>query len=271
MNIKHSGPALTRSAAGVAVTVLLASGGLLSIGAAHAQFVPPMTLIGSVRDSAGIVPEGLSVDAFVGNTLCGSSKTFFVGEGDGRATIYRVNVASREDKQGCGSNGADVRVRIGERFATGSVKWEIGYTPFDVAFGTATPAPIPTSTPVSRAASPGAAGTSVVNTPTPSLTAAGGDTTPPVGTPAVAPGTQTPASTSTSLSSATPTLRGGVTTGNTTGGSGGSGDDGFPVWAAVVAALGGIALVGGGVGFMMARSRKDEEDAEALTPPAPEL
>ena len=270
MNIRSSGSALTRAAVVVSATALLAGGGLIPSGTAYAQFGPPMSVFGSISDSAGTIPEGVAVEAYVGNTLCGKGKTQFTGDGDGRVTVYLTNVVSREQTPNCGSSGADVRVKVGDRFAPGSVKWEAGPQRFDVTFGTATPAPIPTFTPTPRRTTPGATGTDAPNTPTPGRPA-GADTTPPAGTPAVAPGSPTEASTSTSTSSATPTLRGGVTTGNTTGGSGGSGDGGFPVWAAVVAALGGIALVGGGVGFMMARSRKDEEDAEALTPPAREL
>ena len=62
-----------------------------------------------------------------------------------------------------------------------------------------------------------------------------------------------------------------MSTGTTSGVSGTPGGDGFPVWAAVVAALGGVALVGGGVGFMMARNRRDDEDIEPLTPPGADL
>ena len=253
---------LRLSIAGVAIALLGPLGGA---DAVHAQFGPPMSVFGSISDSAGAIDDGVTVEGYVGNTLCGKGRTQFTGDGEGRVTVYFVNVVSREQTSNCGTAGADVRIKIGERFAPGSVKWDAGPQRFDVTFGTATPAPIPTFTPTPPRTTPGASGTGPAGTPTPVGTPAG-PATPGAGGSATASGTATRAATGTA--SATPTLRGGVTSTGGGSGSGGGGDDGFPVWAAVVSVLGGVALVGGGVGFMMARNRGGEDDPESPVSPA---
>jgi hypothetical protein len=220
------------------------------------NLAPPMSVFGSISDSEGVVPEGLAVEAYVGNTLCGKGKTQFTGDGDGRVTVYFANVVSREQTAGCGTNGSDVRVKIGDRFATGSVKWEAGPKRFDIVYGSATPAPIPTFTPTPTPPRTAPA-TASAATPTPpgpassataSTTTAAGSSTTASGTPG-----------SSATSSPTATLRGGVTSNISPVSAGGASDDGFPIWAGVLAALGGLALAGGGVGFLMARKRADDD------------
>jgi hypothetical protein len=71
-----------------------------------------------------------------------------------------------------------------------------------------------------------------------------------------------------------PTLAGGITNAAAggsggTGGSGGGG--GFPLWGIAILVLGGIAVVGGGVGYAMSRSNNDELDRPlARREPEPE-
>jgi hypothetical protein len=251
----------------------LATLALLGAPPAGAQvFGPPMTLFGSITDSEGPVAEGLPVEAYVGNTLCGRGVTEPTGDGDGRVIVYAVHVVAREQTAGCGSLDAVVRVKIGDRFATQTATWEAGPKQLDITFGSATPAPIPTFTPTpTRTPSPTpnasqltptpqgtANGTAPAGSPTPDT---GGMTTPrPAGTiPAGSPGAGSPF----------PTTPGGVVTSPSGGGGGSQGGGGFPVWAAVVLVLGGIALVGGGVGFAMAKSRTSGADEEADEPPLP--
>jgi hypothetical protein len=228
------------------------SGAGLAVLPARAQvFGPPMTVFGSVTDSAGAVPEGLPVQAFVGDRVCGKGRTQFTGDGESRVTVYFADVVSREQTSGCGSDGAVVRIQVGDRFAMQTGHWKMGPVQLDLTFGDATPAAIPTFTPAARTTRPPA-------TPDPASSEPAGSATPTANSPVPAE-TGVPAT-----PSATPTLRGGLLTSASTGrGSGGSGGDdgggGFPVWAAVVLVLGALATVGGGVGFAMARTRRDDD------------
>jgi hypothetical protein len=262
-------PTAPRAIVLAVVSVPLAALTLLSVSIAGAQvFGPPMTLFGSITDSEGPVDVGLPVEAYVGDTLCGRGVTEATGDGDGRVTVYAVHVVAREQTAGCGSLDAVVRVKIGDRFATQTATWEAGPKQLDITFGSATPAPIPTFTPTpTRTAEPTANPSQVTPTPqgTPNGTTPGASptngaaTTPrPTGTiPAGSPGAGSPF----------PTTPGGVTTNPPGGGGGSSNGGGFPIWAAVVLVLGGIALVGGGVGFAMAKSRSGAADDGGEEPP----
>ena len=223
--------------------------------AAAQAFGPPMTLYGSVADSAGPIDAGLPVEAFIGEVSCGKGKTETTGEGAGQVTAYVVDVVTREQKAGCGSLNAEVRVQIGDRFAIQTARWNAGPIRVDVTFGDATPAPIPTFTPTpTRTPGPDA-------TPTPPNSAT------PGGSPA-ASATQesaTPANSATGAARTATTLRGGVIRQDQSGsGDGSDSGGGFPIWAAVVLVLGAIAVVGGGAGFMLSRSRSaTPEDADS--------
>lgn len=220
--------------AGVAAAALLALPG--AAGTARAQvFGPPMTLFGSITDAAGPIDAGVPVEAYVGDKLCGKGKTEFVGEGANRVTAYATDVVSREQTAGCGSIGVEVRVRIGDRFATQTVKWQQGPVRLDVTFGNATPAAIPTFTPTPR------------RDPTANPNQTG---TPAPGSSAQANGTRT------SAASPAPTLRGGVETRNLQARGEDSGG-GFPVWAGILLGLAVLGAAGGTIGFLMARRDND--------------
>lgn len=232
------------------------AGGLIAaatFSVAAAQFDPPSTIFGSVADSAGDVPDGLPVEAYIGDTLCGTKgSTEFTGDGAARVTVYVVDVVSESQIAGCGAPGRDVRIKIGDRFASQTAKWNPGPVQLDLTFGSASPAVIPTFTPAPT------------RTPEPASTPQPGETGTPataVGTvetiPAGSPGAGSPVSSpSGGISSATPGAQSAST------GSGG----GFPVWGVVVLILGGIAAVGGGVGYAMSRSRADSMDDDILPP-----
>lgn len=227
-----------------ALVLLLAFAGALGISMALAQFPPPSTFFGSVTDSAGVVTEGLPVEAYVGDKLCGKGFTQFTGDGDAKVTVYFADVVSREQTTGCGTDGVDVRIKIGDRFAPQTGQWKAGPVQVNVTFGTATAAPIPTFTPAPTRipASGPASGTAEPGT---------GGSESPVGTiPAGSPGAGSPVV----------TLAGGLT--SSIPGPGrpeGEDDGGFPIWAAIVVGLGGIAVVGGGVGYVMSRSNHEDE------------
>ncbi len=221
----------------------LAGAGLFIASTATAQIpFPPATVFGSITDSAGPVPEKLKVEAYVGDTLCGEGETGFTGDGNSRVTVYFADVVSDTQTAGCGKSGADVRLKIGDRFATQTFKWEAGAVQLNVVFGDATPAAIPTFTP----------------TPPRTATPAAGSTESPQGgqgggavetIPAGSPGAGSPVPRSGGITSSTPA-------------TGESSDDGggFPIWAVAVLVLGGVAVVGGGIGFAMSRTRTGEED-----------
>jgi hypothetical protein len=201
---------------------------------------PPSTVFGSVTDDAGPIDEGLPVEAYIGDILCGEGETGFTGDGDAQVTVYYADVLSEQQVEGCGAAGKEVTLKIGERFATQTFLWEQGPVHLDVTFGNATPAPIPTRTPTPTP------------TPAPETTAAPTEGEGAVET--IAPGTP-------GAGSPVPTSRGGVTSSDVGSGGGGDGDGGgFPIWAVAVFLLGGLAVVGGGVGFAMSRNREDEDD-----------
>ena len=234
-----------------------------SVNAASAQFSPPSTVFGSVTDSGGGVPENLPVEAYIGSLLCGTKgKTQFTGDGAARVTVYFIDVLHESQTPGCGKDGADVRIKIGDRFAPQTTKWRAGPVQLDVTFGNATPAVIPTFTP---------APTTPTSTPRPGTTAAAVATA-VAGTPSAA-GSSQPVGTipagSPGAGSPVPTLRGGVTSSTPTAQQAdASGGGGFPIWGVVLLVLAGVAALGGGVGYAMSRGRTDGPDDDDLLPPS---
>lgn len=252
-------PTIAPAGAALVASALLALAALLN---ASAQGIPgpPSTVFGSIADSEGPVEAGLPVEAYIGDTLCGEGLTEHVGEGEGRVTVYWADVFVEGQTPGCGYDGAEIRLKIGDRFAPQTATWQAGPVRLDITFGSATPVPIPTPTPTPpRSAQTPSGGPSTEGQQSDDGSpGSGGEGGGPVETiPAGSPGAGSPV----------PTLPGGVTSSDIAGGSGGSGDDGggFPVWAAVVIVLGGIAAVGGGVGYAMSRSSRGTEDDSFLS------
>jgi hypothetical protein len=193
---------------------------------AAAQFGPPSTMFGSITDAGKTVESGLVVEAYVGETLCGKNETRFTGDGSARVTVYSVHVVSREQTAGCGFEGADVRIKVGDRFAEQTAKWTPGPVELNLTFGGATPAPIPTFTPsptteggANASGTPGAGGTS---------------------------------------------SRGGVTSTSPSASSSaveGDDDGGFPIWVTVALVVVALGLVGGGAGYALSRNRGSAGEA----------
>lgn len=245
---------LARCLARPLIAMLLAASLSATALTASAQFDPPSTIYGSVTDAEGDVPEGLEVEAYIGDVLCGTrGTTEYTGEGSARVTVYVVDVVASSQVDGCGVTGARVRIKIGDRFAEGTAAWQPGPVQFDVTFGGASPAPIPTFTPApTRTPAPANTQTPPSNGETPT------SNTPENGTPGaietIPPG---------SPGAGSPVTRpGGVTSSDPGAQESNSGGGGFPVWGVVVLVLGGIAAVGGGVGLMMARNRNEDELVE---------
>ena len=241
-------PLLSRFAARLLVVAALSIPAAATL--ASAQFAPPSLVFGSVADSAGPVAEGLPVEAYIGGTLCSSKgKTEFVGEGAARVTAYLVTVLSEPDRAGCGKDGIEVRIKIGERFAPQTAKWSsVGYVQLDVTFGNAAPAAIPTFTPTVAPPTP-------VSTPAPGASPVAGGAVETI--PAGSPGAGSPA----------PTLKGGVTSSTPAAQRASTTDDGgFPVWGIVLLGLLGVGAVGGGIGYAMSRTRASEDADDDLRP-----
>ena len=248
-------PALWRWAIAFGTVVLAATGGATAL----AQQIPspPSTIFGSVTDDAGVVPEHLPVQAYVGETLCGTrGETQFTGDGDARVTVYYVDALSAEQTPGCGKPDVEVRIKIGDRFAKQTAKWQAGPVHVDVTFGNATPAAIPTFTPVPKPSGVANSQTQTSQNGTPSASRTG-----QVGTVAAgSPGAGSPF----------PTSQGGITSSTGPTSSGGGGGGGFPLWGVALAVVAGIALLGGSVGYAMSRSNKDDEPGDSLPPYSPD-
>lgn len=228
---------------------------------------PPSTIAGSITDAEGPVPAGLTVEALIGNKVCGTSETAYTGDGDARVTVYVVDVVSETQIEDCGRDGVPVRIRVGDRLSEEPVAWDQGLVVFNITFGDVTPDPIPTFTPTTQP--------TATNTPQPNASQPPTEGTPGEGTPGQ---TRTPGQGGGNLTAtATGDDPDGTTTATPTGelssttpGTPGSGDDGdgggIPVWAIVLLALGGIAAVGGGVGYMMSRSGGSSSGDEEAAP-----
>lgn len=217
---------------------------------AFAQFSPPSTVFGSISDSGGQVEAGLPVEAYIDGKLCGTKgKTEYTGEGSSRVTVYVVDVVSDEQISGCGKDGKEIQIKVGDRFASQVAKWTPGPVQLDLSFGGATPVAIPTFTPApTRTPEP-------AGTPQPGQTPGAVQTIPP-GSPGA--GSPVPGST-----------RGGVTSATSGQQAAVGGDDdggGMPVWAIALFVLAGIGAVGGGVGYVMARNRSETGDDDLLPP-----
>ena len=221
----------------------------LAVAGVAAQFSPPSTVLGSISDSSGPVPEGVKVEAYIGSVQCGlGGKTYYAGEGSDRVTVYVVDVVSESQTPGCGADNKEVRIKIGDRFVAQPVKWSAGLVRMDVTFGNATPVAIPTSTPApTRTPEPGV-------TPQPNQTAGQVATIPPG-----SPGAGSPVATAPQggMTSATPGQQAASANGD---------DGGVPVWAIALLVLGGIGAVGGGVGYFMARNNRDSGGDDLLPP-----
>jgi hypothetical protein len=221
-----------------------------------------MTVFGSIADSAGDVPANLPIEAYIGDRLCGRGSTQRTGDAPGQVTVYFADVVSREQTAGCGSDGDEVRIKVGDRFAPQTARWRAGPVQLHLTFGTATPAPIPTFTPTPRRASPSPVETitpvptrppATPQQPTPGASASPSATVTATGSasPSVSPGSSTP--------TLNPTRPGGLRIQDPRPGDP-AGDGGFPVWGLVLIGAGVLCLAGGLVGILLARRNADADE-----------
>jgi hypothetical protein len=96
-----------------------------------------------------MVAEGTSVQAYVGDQLCGESTVFTVHPGP---NMYQIVVLPDALRAGCGREGASVRFTIGGEPANEDAVWERGVHRLQLTIGdppppTPTPTPWPTPSP----------------------------------------------------------------------------------------------------------------------------
>ena len=217
---------------GSVVVALVAAAGIAAARPAQNLPSPPSTFFGSINDASGPVKAGVTVEGLIDGKVCSKGgKTEHTGAGKAQITVYAVDVDSDSQTPGCGKAGSTVTIKIGDRTAQQTGKWDAGPVHLNITFGDVTPLPIPTFTPTST-------GTA---------------------RPTVVIGTQTPRPTT--LSSAVPTLKGGVA-GSPVAGASDSGGGGFPIWAIVLIVVAALAVAGGGAGVVIARNHRAESEGD---------
>ncbi|HKS91414.1 MAG TPA: hypothetical protein VJQ83_05750 [Tepidiformaceae bacterium] len=214
---------------GTALIALVAAAGVAVARPAQNIPSPPSTFFGSINDAAGPVQAGLPVEGLINGKVCSSKggKTEHTGSGKAQITVYAVDIESDSQTPGCGKQGSVVTIKIGDRTAQQTGKWDAGPVKLDITFGDVTPLPIPTFTPTST------------GTPAPTVSI----------------GTQTPRPTT--LSSAVP---GGVTGSPSAAASAHDSGGGFPIWAIVLIVVAALAVAGGGAGLFIARNHRADGD-----------
>ena len=98
------------------------------IGAASAQGGPaslPLAFNGTITDPEGAVAAGLNVETYIGDReeSCNNSSAMTYRRAGESVTRYWVTVAHSSQLAGCGAEGAQVRFRIGDRYAATTGTW----------------------------------------------------------------------------------------------------------------------------------------------------
>lgn len=114
---------------------------------AFAQQPPqlPAVFYGTVSVDGAAVPEGTEVRAFVGGQDCSQDAARARREGD--VSVYVVTVMHDSQRAGCGSPGASVTFRVGEREAGQRGAWQTGQQLLNLNAGRGEPLPLPSPTP----------------------------------------------------------------------------------------------------------------------------
>src|SRR5579884_3153643 len=90
---------------GLVAVIAVVGGGLLAVGDARAQLLPPHRFFGKVTLNGGPPPVGTRVEAFIAGKLCGSGQTTTGG-------TYVVDVDNATRTPGCGTRGATITFTI---------------------------------------------------------------------------------------------------------------------------------------------------------------
>jgi hypothetical protein len=146
-----------------------------------AQAQPPNRFFGSVKINGQDAPDGTVVEAYIGNTLCGSGSV----QNRNNAEIYLVDVVGAGQKAGCAKDGDTVKFKVAGLDAKETGKYATAEaTHLDL---TASGTPHNPSEPTVLAPGQGGTPLTPIATPNPTQEAAG---TPPPAPPA---GTAAPA------------------------------------------------------------------------------
>ena len=86
------------------------------------QRTPPAVYIGAVRDVSTGIAAGATVDAKVGDTICGSGVVSAAPDGSLRYKV-KVEAADVGGKAACGAPGRDVTFTVGGQAVPGSILW----------------------------------------------------------------------------------------------------------------------------------------------------
>ena len=108
------------------IAVIAASLTLSVLAGASAQGAPPTlpsVFLGTVTADGGPVAADVEVAAFIGDVDCSSTHTTYISGG---ASKYIAQVAHESERAGCGTDGAEVRFRVGNRWATQTGTWSAG-------------------------------------------------------------------------------------------------------------------------------------------------
>lgn len=201
---------LTQQKLGMGLMLISLVIALTSPARVDAQAQPPDRFFGSAQVDGKDQPDGTVVEAYIGNTLCGSGT---VQERNG-STIYLVDVLSATQKPGCAKDGDTVKFKIAGLDAKETAKYATAEaTHLDLtASGTPKNPALPT------VLAPGQGGTPAtpLATPAPTPVATETETPAPVATPPpTETATATAAASETPAASATPTGTPGATATNT--------------------------------------------------------
>src|SRR5581483_6632434 len=108
-----------------ALLLLLAAAAFLPL-AAGAQRLPPHRFFGRVTVNGAAPPVGTVVEAFIGNTRCGTGQTTSGGN-------YVIDVDHGTSTPGCGFGGATITFRVSGVTATPTATFrDGGFEPLDL-------------------------------------------------------------------------------------------------------------------------------------------
>jgi hypothetical protein len=240
--------------------------------------VPPSAFAGTISLNGEPIPtdqlQTLTLEAFVNGTECTGQpgQKFFFEEGG--VTLYRMDVLAEEDRAGCGSPGDNVEFFINGEKAPQEATWELGRLIIvNLNLGTGEPTDIPTPTATLEGQEddePDTPPTRIVPTPASERavveesdsgdsgddpSAAGGDsggeddgdTGDSGDDSSESSGDETAAAEDESGAESTDSDETRVESASATGEE----ESGFPVWAGILIAVAGVAVVGGGAGALL--------------------
>lgn len=207
----------------------------------------PATFFGSASLDGTPPAAGSEVRGYVDGLDCtqpGALGTIV----DGGVGAYVIEVMHESQKPGCGKPGKSVTFTVAGRAAGQRAAWQAGPNRLDLNAGSGAPVPLPT---------PAATATPAVAanlTPGATATTASIGAVTPLPRPSVLPTDDV-----TLPLTPRPPGFGSVSRSPAEGG-----DSGFPAWAAVVLAFGGVAAAGGAAGYWLSRRQRPP-----MPPPPP--